>query len=124
MADETPDALRAMALASRAASRALQALSSEERVAILHRIADGLLASQDAILAGECGSRGVAATGADAFLRGAANAEDVAAAKAAGTAEALLARLYLTPAKLAQLAGAPRPRSLSAAKRPRPPFPR
>ena len=54
MADETPDALRAMALASRAASRALQALSSEERVAILHRIADGLLASQDAILAGAC----------------------------------------------------------------------
>jgi gamma-glutamyl phosphate reductase len=39
-------------------------------------------------------------------VRAAANAEDVAAAKAAGTADALLARLYLTPAKLAQLAGA------------------
>ena len=51
-ADESPDALRAMALASRAASRALQALSSDDRCAILHRIADGLLASQDAILAG------------------------------------------------------------------------
>ena len=39
-------------------------------------------------------------------LRAAANAEDVAAAKASGTADALLARLHLTPAKLAQLAGA------------------
>ena len=109
MADESPDALRAMALASRAASRALQALSSEERCAILHRIADGLLASQDAILAGA--ARASAAAGATRARRltrrcaCAANAEDVAAAKAAGTADALLARLYLTPAKLAQLAG-------------------
>ena len=39
-------------------------------------------------------------------MRVAANAEDVAAAKVAGTADALLARLKLTPAKLATLAGA------------------
>jgi glutamate-5-semialdehyde dehydrogenase len=55
-------------------------------VAILHRIADGLLAAQEQILA--------------------ANAEDVAAAESAAVAPALLARLKLTPGKLASLAGA------------------
>jgi hypothetical protein len=43
----------------------------------------------------------------------AANAADVAAAVAAGTADALLARLKLTPAKLTQLAGAPLPRHVT-----------
>ena len=104
MADETPAALRALALEARRASRALQArasrsararlrsppspqaLSTEKRCAILLRLADGLLSSEQQILA--------------------ANAEDVAAAEAACVAPALLARLKLTPAKLAALAGA------------------
>lgn len=81
---ESEAELRAVALRCRAASRALQALPSSGRVAILTALADGLLAGRAAVLA--------------------ANAEDVAAAEAGGVAPALLSRLRLTPAKLAALA--------------------
>jgi len=80
--------LREVALECRRASRALQALPSAARVALLHRLADGLLASSDTVLA--------------------ANARDVAAAEAAGLAAPLIARLRLTPAKLAALAAGAR----------------
>ena len=88
MDSETPAALRLTALAARRASRALQALPSSERAAILLRLADGLVANEAAILA--------------------ANAADVAAAEAACVAPALLARLQLSSAKLAQLAAGAR----------------
>ena len=77
-----------LARAARAASRTLQALPSEARVAALHRVADALLARKDEILA--------------------ANAEDVADARrllAEGRLAApLVDRLVLTERKLATLA--------------------
>jgi delta-1-pyrroline-5-carboxylate synthetase len=48
---KTNDAVREMATRARDAGRLLQALSGEERDAILYRIADGLLANSDRILA-------------------------------------------------------------------------
>lgn len=54
LALEHPTALssgRDMAIRARTASRALQALPTSERVAMLNRIADALLARQDEILA-------------------------------------------------------------------------
>lgn len=75
---------RDRALSARRASRALQALSSTERVAMLHAVADALLRDSASILE--------------------ANAADVAAAEAGAVAGPLLQRLYLTPAKLARLA--------------------
>ncbi|KXZ44728.1 hypothetical protein GPECTOR_63g53 [Gonium pectorale] len=74
---------RDLAVRARAASRKLQALSSEERSAALLRVADGLLAAQDDILK--------------------ANAQDVAEATGR-ISESLLQRLVLKPAKIAQLA--------------------
>lgn len=74
-----------MAQKARAASRALQALSSEQRVAILHRVADSLQAHEAEIMA--------------------ENAVDVEAATGK-VSDALLQRLVLKPNKIAQLAGA------------------
>ncbi|PSC76802.1 delta-1-pyrroline-5-carboxylate synthase A isoform X2 [Micractinium conductrix] len=79
MADEG----REMAVKARAASRALQALTSADRVAILHRIADSLEAHEAEIMA--------------------ENAVDVEAA-GGKVSEALLQRLVLKPNKIAQLA--------------------
>lgn len=76
---------RDMAVKARAASRALQALSSADRVAILNRIADSLEAHEAQIMA--------------------ENALDVEAAQGKVN-EALLQRLVLKPNKIAQLAGA------------------
>jgi gamma-glutamyl phosphate reductase len=42
---------RDFALRARTASRTLQALPTEERVAMLHRVADALVASEAAIMA-------------------------------------------------------------------------
>ena len=75
---------RDLAVAAREASRALAALPTSARVAVLQRLADGLLAAEATILA--------------------RNAEDVAAAEASGLAGPLLDRLKLKPGKLAQLA--------------------
>lgn len=72
-----------MALRARAASRALQALSPAERVAVMHRIADALEAREADIMA--------------------ANAKDVAAASGK-ISESLLQRLVLKHNKIAQLA--------------------
>ncbi|KAL4444932.1 hypothetical protein ABPG77_003982 [Micractinium sp. CCAP 211/92] len=74
---------RDMAVKARAASRALQALSSADRVAILNRIADSLEAHEAQIMA--------------------ENALDVEAAQGKVN-EALLQRLVLKPNKIAQLA--------------------
>jgi delta-1-pyrroline-5-carboxylate synthetase len=43
-------AAREMALRARAASRKLQAMSTEERVAMLNRVADALVANEAAIM--------------------------------------------------------------------------
>eukprot|EP00898_Chlorokybus_atmophyticus_P002771 jgi/Chlat1/3495/Chrsp23S00265 len=66
------------------AARTMAALSSEERAAALHKMADALLANEARILA--------------------ENAKDVKAAEAAHVAPPLLNRLRLKPGKLAQLA--------------------
>lgn len=71
-------------MAARAASRQLQALNSEERVAILNAMADTLVQHTDDILA--------------------ANAEDVEASKGK-ISDSLLQRLIMKPAKINQLAG-------------------
>jgi len=73
-----------LALAAREASRQLQKLSSEERAAILERIADELLSNTDAILR--------------------ANKKDLYAAEISSLDEGLLARPKMSPAKLATLA--------------------
>jgi delta-1-pyrroline-5-carboxylate synthetase len=72
-----------MALRARAASRALQALSSAQRVAVMHCIADALEANEAAIMA--------------------ANAKDVESATGK-ISEALLQRLILKHNKITQLA--------------------
>ena len=84
------------ARAARTAARTLATASRATKDAALGAMADRLLAAQDAILA--------------------ANAEDVAAAEAAGTSAALIDRLRLTPERLQgmadglrQLAGLPDP---------------
>ncbi|GLI60859.1 hypothetical protein VaNZ11_003074 [Volvox africanus] len=74
---------RDMAVRARAASRKLQAMSSQERSAALLRVADALLAAQEDILK--------------------ANALDVSEATGRIT-DSLLQRLVLKPAKIAQLA--------------------
>ena len=75
---------RDMAVAARQASRQLQGLRSEDRVAILNRIADSLVSHEQQIMA--------------------ENAVDVAAATGK-VSEALLQRLVLKPNKIHQLAG-------------------
>ena len=75
---------RDMAVAARQASRQLQGLRSEDRVAILNRIADSLVSHEQQIMA--------------------ENAVDVAAATGK-VGEALLQRLVLKPNKIHQLAG-------------------
>jgi glutamate-5-semialdehyde dehydrogenase len=69
---------------AREASRALAGLSRAAKDAALHAIADALLERQDALLA--------------------ANAVDLAAARAAGTSAALLDRIALSPERLAAIA--------------------
>lgn len=69
---------------AKTASRELAGLSTAAKNAALHAVADALLERQEAILA--------------------ANAEDVAAARAAGTSDALIDRMLLTPARLAAIA--------------------
>lgn len=73
-----------MARAARAASRALQKLTSTQRSAILERIARELVAQSESILR--------------------ANEADLAAAHAMGVDDGLVARLKLTPSKLHTLA--------------------
>jgi glutamate-5-semialdehyde dehydrogenase len=79
----TPD-LIAMGKAAREAGYHLSTLSTEEKNAALHAIADELEAQSDVVLA--------------------ANAEDIAEARAGGLSEALLDRLLLTEARVASLA--------------------
>jgi glutamate-5-semialdehyde dehydrogenase len=76
--------LEAIGRRARAAARKLATLSRAQKDAALHAIADALLADAETILA--------------------ANAADMAAARAAGTAEALLDRMLLTPARLEAIA--------------------
>ncbi|MBI1403904.1 MAG: glutamate-5-semialdehyde dehydrogenase [Porphyrobacter sp.] len=88
---ETPDPealVNGLARAARAAQRRLAAMSSEARAAALHKAADRLEASADAILE--------------------ANAEDLAAGEARGLAKAMLDRLALDEARLAGIAAAVR----------------
>lgn len=75
------DPVRAKAERARHAALALQTSSDEARAGAVRAMADALAAARDAILA--------------------ANTEDVEAAKADGLAPALLARLKVTPEKLA-----------------------
>ena len=80
-----PSAMRAVALDCRDGSRALQALTTAQRVALLGRVAAALEAHEGQILS--------------------ANAADVAAAIARGDLpQATLDRLVLKPGKIAQLA--------------------
>ncbi|XP_010324853.1 delta-1-pyrroline-5-carboxylate synthase isoform X1 [Solanum lycopersicum] len=72
---------REMAVAARACSRRLQALSSQERSKILQDIADALEANEKAILA--------------------ENEADVVAAQQAGYEKSLISRLALNPGKIA-----------------------
>lgn len=76
----------AQALACRDAAAAVAALSTDAKNALLHAMADALLADADGILA--------------------ANAADVAAAEARGTAGAMLDRLRLNPQRLSAIADA------------------
>ncbi|KAK3246317.1 Delta-1-pyrroline-5-carboxylate synthase [Cymbomonas tetramitiformis] len=75
---------REMALQARASSRAMQSVSSSEKAAALHRVADALVANEAEILA--------------------ANSEDIAEAERTGVEKALLSRLKLKPGKIEQLA--------------------
>jgi glutamate-5-semialdehyde dehydrogenase len=52
---------REMALAARAASRQLQTLTTEQRVALLHRVADAIVANEGAIMAANAEVRGLGA---------------------------------------------------------------
>ncbi len=81
----TVEKLEMMGRAARAAARKLAYLNTEIKNRALHNVADALVRDQDAILA--------------------ANAEDIAAGRAAGLSEALLDRLLLTPERLRSLAG-------------------
>ena len=85
MSDEIQtNPLEAMGRAAKDAARALAALSSAEKNALLLSLADTLEERRDAILA--------------------ANARDCDAARAAGMAESLLDRLALDPKRLADIA--------------------
>eukprot|EP00878_Enallax_costatus_P005505 GHUV01005777.1.p1 GENE.GHUV01005777.1~~GHUV01005777.1.p1 ORF type:complete len:429 (+),score=87.70 GHUV01005777.1:180-1466(+) len=77
------ESARQSALKARNASRKLQALPTEERVAMLHRIADALVANEESIMA--------------------ENSKDVEEAKG-NISESLLQRLILKPQKIKQLA--------------------
>jgi glutamate-5-semialdehyde dehydrogenase len=84
-----PEALvAAMARNARVAQRQLAAMTSAARAAALHRAADRLEASADAVLE--------------------ANAKDLAAGEARGLAKAMLDRLALNPERLAGIAAAVR----------------
>ena len=94
--DTVRDIVHAAARRARAASRVLATLSTEDKDRALHASAEAVLAHAHRILA--------------------ANAEDLAAARAAGTPEAMLDRLALNPhrvdgiaAGLRQVAGLPDP---------------
>jgi glutamate-5-semialdehyde dehydrogenase len=76
--------VREMAVLARRAGRVLGALPTEQKNAALRAVAAALRTSQAEILA--------------------ANAEDVNAARAAGTSESILDRLLLTPARLEAVA--------------------
>ncbi len=80
----TVERLEAMGRAARAAARKLAYLNTEVKNRALHNVADALVRDQETILA--------------------ANAEDLAAGRAAGLSEALLDRLLLTPDRLRSLA--------------------
>ena len=84
MAENSPINLQEMGRAARAASRTLALLSTDQKNATLHAIADELDAQTDAILS--------------------QNALDVHEADARGIGTALLDRLRLTPARLADIA--------------------
>lgn len=77
-------AFTAQAQAAKVASRSLAAASRARKDAALHAMAEALEAAEESILA--------------------ANADDVATARAAGTIESLIDRLTLTPVRLAQMA--------------------
>ena len=78
--------IRTQALACREASRAIAALDSTAKAALLDAMAEQLLADEAAILA--------------------ANAQDLDNARAAGIGNAMLDRLMLNPARIAGIAGA------------------
>ncbi|AOD23689.1 glutamate-5-semialdehyde dehydrogenase [Rhodococcus sp. p52] len=93
---DTREAVHEAARRARVASRRLALLTTIEKDAALHAAADALLAAADTVLA--------------------ANAEDIEAARAGGTEEAILDRLRLTSARidgiaagLRQVAGLPDP---------------
>ncbi|WP_050436060.1 glutamate-5-semialdehyde dehydrogenase [Chondromyces crocatus] len=83
--------MRALGLRARAAARALVPVGRADKDRALHAVVRRL--------------RAAAAEGEQGSLLS-ANAEDVAAARAAGLSEALVDRLVLTPARLEALAGA------------------
>jgi glutamate-5-semialdehyde dehydrogenase len=94
--DTVRDVVHDAARRARVAARTLAQLTTEQKNAALHAAADALLAATDRVLA--------------------ANAGDIEAAKAAGTADSLLDRLRLTGARvdgiasgLRQVAGLPDP---------------
>ncbi|MBL9153615.1 MAG: glutamate-5-semialdehyde dehydrogenase [Verrucomicrobiales bacterium] len=82
--EEIKSAIWQMGAQARAASYALGKLSSEQKNAILLAMADALVARESEILE--------------------ANAEDLAAAEAAGLTGAMIDRLRLTPARIAAMA--------------------
>ncbi|CAN6807904.1 unnamed protein product [Brassica oleracea] len=84
----TDSTARDMAVAARESSRKLQALSSEDRKQILYNVADALEANVETIRA--------------------ENELDVAAAQEAGLEESMVARLFMTPAKISSLAASVR----------------
>ena len=93
---DTREAVHAAARRARVASRRLALLTTTEKDAALHAAADAVLAATESVLA--------------------ANAEDIEAARASGTAESLLDRLRLTADRidgiasgLRQVAGLPDP---------------
>ncbi len=80
----TAERLEAMGRAAKVAARKLAYLNTEVKNRALYRVAEALVREQDAILA--------------------ANAQDLAAGRAAGLSEALLDRLLLNPERLRSLA--------------------
>lgn len=82
--DTTAEDVRAVAMRARDAAAELAPLSRGRKDAALHAMADALLEATDAVLS--------------------ANADDVAAGRAGGTAEALLDRLTLTRERIAAMA--------------------
>jgi glutamate-5-semialdehyde dehydrogenase len=86
LANESSSDIRRQALACREAAQAVAALSNEEKNALLRAMGDALDADAGTILA--------------------ANAEDLRAAEAKGTAGAMLDRLKLDPQRVAAIANA------------------